>query len=95
VAFFSPGREPHRRAPRLRPGTISRMDSLTNEAAAKRCASDWHVAKDAHDGSYYCAPNHPEAATGQALGQFLAIPAVIVLTVLVRGVRRRRARSGR
>lgn len=67
-----------------------RLEHLTQATEASRsCATDWHVAQDARDGTYYCAPTHPDAAVGQVLGHFLAIPIVIVLTLLLRGARSR------
>ena len=71
------------------------MDSQPNSAAptwdaakaaeaAKSCPTDWHVAQDARDGTYYCAPAHPDAAVGQGVGYALAIPIVIVVAWLVR-----------
>jgi hypothetical protein len=65
----------------------AKWDDIQAAEAAKRCPTDWHVAQDARDGTYYCAPTHPDAV-GQLLGHWLAIPIVIVLMLLLRGARR-------
>lgn len=75
--------------PQLRISSIP-LEHLTQAAETTRsCPTDWHVAQDTRDGTYYCAPTHPDTAVGQVLGHSLAIPIVIVLTLLLRGARRR------
>lgn len=65
------------------------MNSRSIGEVAAHCPSDWHVAKDNRDGTYYCAPAHKAGAVlGQLLGQSLVIPVVIVLILLIRYVRR-------
>jgi hypothetical protein len=66
----------------------AKWDDIQAAVVAKRCPTDWHVAQDARDGTYYCAPTHPDAAVGQLLGHWLAIPIVIVLMLLLHGARR-------
>jgi hypothetical protein len=61
----------------------------SNTTAAKRCPPDWHVAQSTRDGTYYCAPNHPDAALGQGIGYALAIPIAIAVMYLLRGGRRK------
>jgi hypothetical protein len=65
------------------------MDSQLT-GAAKRCPMDWHLAQDGRDGTYYCAPAHPDAAIGTVLGSSLAIPIAIVVLYLLRGARKKK-----
>jgi len=63
----------------------------SREAAAevaKSYAPDWHVAQDAREGTYYCAPAQPDAPVGEVLGRWLAIPIAVVLLLLLRGALR-------
>lgn len=69
-----------------------KWDPTEAAEAAKKCPTDWHVEQNSHSGQYYCAPNHPDAATGQALGYALAIPIAIVLMWLWRWSSRRNSR---
>jgi hypothetical protein len=67
----------------------AKWDSTKAAEKAKGCPTDWHVVQSSRDGSYYCAPLHPDAATGEALGHWLAIPIAVVLIALWRWSGRR------
>jgi hypothetical protein len=69
------------------------MNSRSSGEVAARCPTGWHVAQDARDRTYYCAPAHkPDAVLDQVFGQSLAIPIIVVLILLVRRIRRTSAR---
>jgi hypothetical protein len=66
------------------------MNSQSSSAVAKSCPPDWHVAQDIHDGTYYCAPAHPDSAIAQGLAMPIVIVLAVVLGAAIRWDRARR-----
>jgi hypothetical protein len=70
--------------------SAARSESGKVAEAARRCPTDWQLAQD-DQGTFYCAPPDPDAATGELLGHWLGISIVIVVVawLLLRARRRR------